>query len=224
MLNMLDRHLKQIVPMAEETAELADGLRRSKRRRQQPIRMQLLEPPTIEAIRFRTPRDIFDVAGIDESNLKASGLEDLKQGNPVHPGGCHHDGGNPTGRSPGSEPMQITGKRAQFLDWLGIPIRRYTHPMLLSPHIDAGGMRVEDGHILEGGRILLAFFRHTFLQSGGEREEQGKTGLLLRKDTRGGGERRYCFILMEPARSVGGTLTRHWSRRPTASSFAFGRG
>jgi len=97
-LNMFDRHPDQIVSMAEETAELADVLRRTKRRRQQPIRMQLLEPSTIEAIRFRTPRDIFDVAGIDESDLKASGLEDLKQWNPVHPGGFHHDCGNPAGR------------------------------------------------------------------------------------------------------------------------------
>src|SRR5882724_10140738 len=60
--------------------------------------LQLLEPPTIEAIRFRTPRNIFDVAGIDESDLKASGLKDLKQGDPVHPGRFHHDRGNPTGR------------------------------------------------------------------------------------------------------------------------------
>ena len=33
-LNMLDRHLDEIVSMAEETAELADVLRRAKRRRQ----------------------------------------------------------------------------------------------------------------------------------------------------------------------------------------------
>src|SRR5213080_3408740 len=103
--------------------------------------------------------------------------------------------------------MQVTGKRTQFLDRLGIAVRGHTDPVCLSPHINAGGMRVDEGHMLEGGRVLLAFFRHTFLQSGGEREEQGKTGLLLRKDTRGGGERRDCFILIEPARSVGGTLT-----------------
>jgi hypothetical protein len=60
--------------------------------------------------------------------------------------------------------------------------------------------------MLECGRVLLAFFSQTFLPSGGEREEQGETGLRLCKDTRGGGERRDCCILIEPARSVGGTL------------------
>jgi len=77
-LNVFDGPLDQIVAMAEETAELADGLRRSKRRRQQPIRVQLLQPSTIKAIRFRASRDIFDVASIDESNFKAAGFEDLK--------------------------------------------------------------------------------------------------------------------------------------------------
>ena len=97
-LNMLDRHLEEILPMAEETAEPANVLRRAKRGGQQPIAMQLLQPPTIAAIRFGASRDILDVAGIDESDLKASGLEDLKQWNPVHPGGFHHDGGHPTSR------------------------------------------------------------------------------------------------------------------------------
>ena len=109
--------------------------------------------------------------------------------------------------------MQVTGKRTTFLDRLGITIRGHTDPVCLSSHINAGGMRVDEGHMLKGGCGLLGFLSHTFLQSGGEREEQGKTRLLLRKDTRGGGERRDCFILMEPARSVGGTLTQHWSRR-----------
>src|SRR4029434_5452696 len=103
--------------------------------------------------------------------------------------------------------MQVTGKRTKFLDRLGIAVRGHTDPVFLSPHINAGGMRVDEGHILEGGGVLLAFFSHTFLQSGGEREEPGKTGLLLRKDTRGGGERRDCFILIEPARSVIGRQT-----------------
>ena len=83
--------------------------------------------------------------------------------------------------------MQITGKSTQFLDRLGIAIGGHTDPVFLSPHIDAGGMRMEDGHVLGSGRVLLAFFRHTFLQFGEERGEQGKTGILLRKDTMGEG-------------------------------------
>ena len=38
-----------------------------------PIPRQLLEPATITAIRCRTPRDIFDMAGIDERDLKSRG-------------------------------------------------------------------------------------------------------------------------------------------------------
>src|SRR6266545_4515769 len=83
--------------------------------------------------------------------------------------------------------MQVTGKGAKFLDRLGIAVGGHTHPMLFSPHIDAGGMRMEDGQVLRRGLVLLAFFGHTFLQSGEEWGEQGKTELLLRKDTIVGG-------------------------------------
>ena len=38
--------------------------------------------------------------------------------------------------------------------------------------------------------MLLAFVRPMFLQSSAERGEHGKTGLLLSKDTIGGGARR----------------------------------
>src|SRR6478672_5393442 len=103
--------------------------------------------------------------------------------------------------------MQVTGKGAKFLDRLGIAIRGHTDPVLLCPHIDACGMGMENGHIFECARVLLAFFSHRCLQSGEEWGEEGKTGFLLCKDTRGGGRRRDCFILREPRRSVGGTLT-----------------
>ena len=185
-LNMFDRHLEQIVAMAEETAELADVLRRTKRRRQQPIAMQPLQPSTIETIRFRTARDILDVACIDEGDRKPAGLKNLKQRNPVHPSGFHGDGSDTTGFQPVGQTMQVTGKGATFLDRLGIAICGHTDPMLLSTHIDAGGMRMDERHILGKGRGFLAFFGHTFLQSGAEREEQGQTGSLGHKDTMGG--------------------------------------
>ena len=57
--------------------------------------------------------------------------------------------------------------------------------------------------------VLRALLGQTFLPSRAERAEHGKTGLLRHKDTLGGGALRvgYCFILIEPRRSVGGTLT-----------------
>ena len=98
MLHMLHGHPEQIFPMAEQTAELAHVLRRPKRRCQQAIRMQLLEPSTIEAIRCRAPRHIFDVSRIDEGDLKASGLQNLEAWEPGDPGGFPHAGRHPTGR------------------------------------------------------------------------------------------------------------------------------
>jgi hypothetical protein len=138
--------------------------------------MQLVEPPTIKAIRFRTARDILDVASIDQGDLKAADLKNLKEWDPVHASGFHHDCRNPTGRSPVSETMQVAGKRAKWLDRLGIAICGDTPPMLFSPHIAACGMRMEDGHILGRRCVLLAFFGHTFLQSGEEGESKGRQG------------------------------------------------
>jgi hypothetical protein len=40
--------------------------------------------------------------------------------------------------------------------------------MLFGPHIDAGGMGMDDGHMFESGLVLLAFFGHMFLQSEAE--------------------------------------------------------
>ena len=184
--HMLHGHPDPIVPMAEQTAEVAHVLRRPKRRCQQAIRLQLLEPATSEAIRFRTPRHIVDMARLDEGHLKASGLQNLQEREPVYPGGCHHDGRHPTGRSPVGEPMQVAGKRAKLLDGLGIAIGGDTDPMLFRPHSDASGMRMDDEHSVGHGLGLLAFFGHTFLQSGAERGEEGETGSLLHKDRIGG--------------------------------------
>jgi hypothetical protein len=168
---MLHGHPDQIFPMAEQTAELAKVLRRPKRWCQQAIRLQLLEPSTSEAIRLRAPRHIFDMARMDEGNRKASGLQNLQERDPGDPSGFQHDGRHPTGRSPVGEPMQVAGKGAKCLDGLGLAIGGDTDPMLFRPHIDASGMRMDDEHIVGKGLGLLAFFGHTFLQSGAERGE-----------------------------------------------------
>jgi hypothetical protein len=53
--------------------------------------------------------------------------------------------------------------------------------MLLSAHIDAGSMRMDDGHVLGNRRGLLAFFGHTFLQISHERPiPRGRVDSVLR--------------------------------------------
>jgi hypothetical protein len=166
MLNMLDHHLEQIVAMAEETPELTNVLGRTKRWRQQPITMELLQPSTIKAIGFWASRDILDVAGVDQGHLKATSLKNLKQRNPVYARRFHHDRRDPTGCQPVGETIQITGKGTKFLDRLAITVCRHTDPMLLSAHIDACGMGMNKGHVLGSGFGLLAFVGHRCLQSG----------------------------------------------------------
>jgi hypothetical protein len=66
-------------------------------------------------------------------------------------------------------------------------------------------MRMDDGHMLGRGVVLLGFFGHIFLQSRAERGEQGKTDLRLRKDTLGGGTRRGARLF-----HLDGTKAERW--------------
>ena len=86
--------------MAEEAAEPAHVLRRPKRRRQQSIRRQLLEPPTIEAIRFWASRHVLDVAGIDQGDRQPAGRAELPHWHPVHARGFPSHRSDMTGREP----------------------------------------------------------------------------------------------------------------------------
>jgi len=72
--------------------------------------MPPLQPPTIEAIRFRAARHVLDVAGIDEGDCKAASRKNLQQRHPRHARGFHDDCRDPTGGQPIGQPMQVTGK------------------------------------------------------------------------------------------------------------------
>jgi hypothetical protein len=194
MLPMLHRHPDPMLPVTEETAEPAQVFRRTERWRPSARRMQLLEPSPVDARRFRAPRHMLDVSRIAEGDRKASGLQNLEEWEPGYPGGFPHACRNPTGRSPVGEPMHVAGKGAKFLDRLSIAVCGDADPRCLRPHIAAGGMGMDDRHMLRSWCVLLAFFSPMFLQSRAERGEHGKTGLLLSKDTIGGGARRAASL------------------------------
>ena len=119
--------------------------------------------------------------------------------------------------------MQVPGKGAQFLDRLGIAICGDADLMLLSAHIDTGSIRMDNGHVLGSGLVLRAFFGPYVppvrCRAGRAREdrEPAEQGYHCRRGSAG---LRSCFMLIEPARSVGGTLTRRWRRRATAQVFS----
>jgi hypothetical protein len=182
-----DRPLEEMVSLAEETAALAEGLRRPPRRRPYPITLARVPPPTIEASRVRASRHVLHVAGMDHGARTPAGVQHLQAWNPGHARGFHRHRGDTTGSAPVSQTRHVTGKGAQWLDRRGIAIGGDPPPMLFSPHSDAGGMRMEDGPMLGRGFVLLAFVGPTFLQSEEERGEQGETGLLQSKDTMGEG-------------------------------------
>jgi hypothetical protein len=165
-LPMLDQHRDEMVAMAPETTELAHGLGGTKRGGKQAITMELVQPSTIKAIRFGASRAMLDVAGVDHSNLKAPGRTHRKAWHPVYARRFHHDRGAPTGRQPVGEPIHVTGKGTKFLDRFALTVCRHTDPMLLSSHLEAGGMGMHEGQVLGSGLGLLAFVGHMCLQSG----------------------------------------------------------
>ena len=72
----------QIGQLALERAQSGDGLARTERAPQQPTAVQQLEPLTVADVGL-PPRDIVQLAGVDEQGLDAPRLEQLSDGDPV---------------------------------------------------------------------------------------------------------------------------------------------
>ena len=101
------------------------------------------------------------MAGVDELDLEAARLEDLKERDPVDSGGFHDHGVDSALLEPVSQTVQIGGEALEAAHGLRIAVLGNRHVVLGGSDIDAGGVEV---HSLEARgnpvpRATLFLFR-----------------------------------------------------------------
>jgi len=109
--------------------------------------VQALQPLAVEPIGFRATGGTLGLPRIDEEDLHAAGLQQLEQGNPVHPGRFHRDSGHATVNEPVGQSVEVDGERTETAHGLGVAPRGHGDPVLGFADVDASGMGVAD---LEG--------------------------------------------------------------------------
>ena len=103
--------------------------------------MQVLEPLALLHITLASGH-VLDVAGVDQADLKAAILEDLKQRYPLDPGGLHGHGGDATLLEPVGQFDEIFGERAIMPHRLFIAVCGYCHVVDGGTEVDSGGVRI----------------------------------------------------------------------------------
>ena len=186
-LDMCGGALHQGLAVAQIRAQGGDGGGGAETAAQQADAVQLLDPLAVHDVAL-PPRDVLHVMRVDEHHLEAPGLEDLVEGDPVHPGRFHRDGGDAAGREPVGAAMEF-GRDGRERPHRGrVPVGGDGDVVLGRPAIDPRGVRV---HALEecgAGCRLLAMTRLMALH-----------GMLLldrvRRSIRGQGMRRRGILL-----------------------------
>src|SRR5712692_10132319 len=72
-----------------------------------------LDPLARQHVGLRQARHLPRLPGIDQDYRKSPAFEQLEQGNPVHPGRLHGDGGDATGEQPVGQLFEIGRARAK---------------------------------------------------------------------------------------------------------------
>lgn len=104
---------------------------------QQAITHELLQPLAVEHVAF-APRDVLDVAGIDQQDGEAARFEQFVQRDPVHAGRFHGDGVDMAGIEPVGQVVQIGGEAGKFAHRLLVSIRRHGHVVRGAADVDSG--------------------------------------------------------------------------------------
>jgi hypothetical protein len=128
---------------SERTAQTVSGGRKEARRR--PTEWRDLEPLAILDVRL-PPRDVLDVAGVHQADLKLPLLQDLVEGDPVHPGGFHGHGGDAARFEPRSQSQQVLGEGPEAPDGLRVAVEGHADVDLGGPEVDACSVWVQQWH------------------------------------------------------------------------------
>ena len=157
MLDMSGAIFDENVPLADEGPEGADLWGGDERAAQEAIGVELLDPLAIEDIGLLA-RDILNVAGIDDENLKTVLFEDFKGRDPVDAGGFHCDGSDLGLLEPVSEGMEISGESGEFPDGSVETAFGDGGPNLIVTDIETGGIEIDLFERVERNDFAIATF------------------------------------------------------------------
>ncbi len=117
--------------------------------------MQTLNPLAIQDIAF-APADILHLPGIDQQHLETHPLQDLENGNPIHPGGFHSHAAHFGFLEPIPQCFQFGSGGPKTPDRLPAPARRNRRPVLSRTHINPRRVRIDQLPILVNRYFLFA--------------------------------------------------------------------
>ena len=140
--------------------------------------MQPLDPLAIMHIAFGAPLDLLHLLRVDEEDLEAARLQELKKGDPIDAGRFEGHGSDATRQQPVGKGVQVSGIGAEAAHRLGIITGRDRHEMGFGPDVDARRMQIDGCQLrweggLGGGRLVLG---HGGLHNASGRSEAAGAG------------------------------------------------
>ena len=120
------------------------GIGRPKRRTQETVGMQALDPLGVEHVRLRARAATRKLPWFHQIDLEALRFEELEQRNPVDAGGFQSDRLDAALLQPCDDLVKIGGVGAELADWVGVAVRRDADHMHVGMNVDSGRVRVDD--------------------------------------------------------------------------------
>src|SRR5882724_3574572 len=142
MLNMHAGSLGEHLALPQVAAQNTELIRRSKRACQQTVGVQLLNPLTIENIRFAS-RDILNVTGIDQLYFETAAFKQFEQRDPINSRRFHGYRGDAALLQPISQGNKIGSEGTKLPHRHFIPAFGHSYHVALRPDINTCGIEVD---------------------------------------------------------------------------------
>src|SRR6476646_4184863 len=119
--------------------------------------MQPVDPLAVPAVRLGTPPQLVAVAGVDQEDLEALGLEQLVQGDPVDAGRFQGDGVDLVLPQEGGNGLQASRIGGELANQAGSGVGGETDadPVGAGTDVDAGGVGMLHGQGFDVGGLPL---------------------------------------------------------------------
>jgi hypothetical protein len=106
-----------------------------------------MDPLAVVPIALGAACDLLHLLRINQEDSDAAALQERKERNPIDAGGFERDGGNPTGREPVGEGVEVSGAGADAAYRLWVITGRDGDPVAFSTDVDACRVQINGGKL-----------------------------------------------------------------------------